>query len=623
MRRSDDRAKQSKLFSRRAVILGGAELGLFGLIGFRLHQLQVVDAPKYALLADENRISLQLVPPERGVIVDRFGEAIATNVDSRRVTIVPAHTGSITEILARLSSIVPIDPEIVARVKKTARRQSLHLPVVVTDDLTWRQFAQINALAPDLPGVQTDILAERFYRHAKSMAHIVGYVGAADEKEAADDDPVVRLPGVRIGKAGVERGFESKLRGRAGNVKLEVNAYGRPMRKLHAVDSEQGGELVLTVDHAIQNFCMKRLEKERRSSVVVLDAQAGEIIAMASTPTFDPNTLVSGLGNKAWSELAKAKDDPLNDRATRGQYPPGSTFKMVTVLAGLESGEITPEEPVRCPGAFHYSGHRYRCWRSHGTVRAFEAIRSSCDVYCYETARRVGIRAISEMGTKLGLGQTYDIGLPLQKGGVMPTPEWKRKALDAPWYGGETIVAGIGQGYVLTTPLQLAVMTARLATGRQILPRIVRPDPDETVEVAPLLDIDEDNLELMRKAMTAVVNEKGGTARGSRLPTPGVLMAGKTGTSQVTRKSIGRHYLSLKWKERDHALFVAYAPADKPRYAMAVIVEHGGGGSRAAAPIAKDVMVELLKTDPLAKTAHVPADKRRKTAGEKRRRSEG
>ena len=621
--RRDNRASQARTFSRRALILGGAQLGAFGLIGWRLHQLQIVEAEKYGLLAEENRISLQLVPAERGIIVDRFGEAIATNVDSLQVAIVPAHTDNIGLTLSRLSSLIPVTPADVDRVTRLAKRQSPHLPIKVVGHLTWQQFAQVNALSPDLPGVQTDILPERQYRHASSMAHIVGYVGAANKQEAAKDDPVVRLPGVRIGKAGIERGFESKLRGRAGNVKLEVNAYGRPMRRLHTVDSEQGSELVLTVDHAIQNFCMKRIEEERRASVVVLDAQGGELLAMASTPTFDPNTIVSGIGKSAWADLSRAKDDPLNSRALRGQYPPGSTFKMITVLAGLESGDITPEEVIHCPGAYRYSGHTYRCWRSHGPVRAFEAIRSSCDVYCYETARRVGVRAISEMGRKFGLGQTYDIGLPLQKAGVMPTPEWKRKALDKPWYGGETIVAAIGQGYVLTTPLQLAVMAARLATGREIMPRVVRPDPDETIEQAPLIDIDEDNLALMQRAMTAVVNEPGGTARGSRLPTPDILMAGKTGTSQVTKRSIGRHYTSLKWEDRDHALFVAYAPADAPRYAMAVIVEHGGGGSRAAAPIARDVMVELLKRDPIAKATHVPADKRRKTAGERRRRSEG
>lgn len=605
-------------------MLGVAQIGLFGVLGWRLRQLQVVEAPKYRLLAEENRINIQLLAPRRGLIFDRFGEPVATNMDRMRVFVVPELSTNLADSLQRLSGIIDISQNIHARVLRLARKQSPYIPIVVDDTLSWRQFAQINVMAPGLPGVQTDILSVRQYHGGHNMAHIVGYVGAANKQEV-NEDPVTRLPGFRVGKTGVEKGLEPKLRGTAGVVKLEVDAHGNAVRKLETHASQPGREVVLTIDSAVQKMAMERLKDERRAAAVGLDVRTGEVLVMASTPSFDPNDIVYGLKDGDWLSMANAEDDPLTNKTIRGQYPPGSTFKMVTALAGLDAGVITPTTKFHCYGGYSYSNAYFGCWKKsgHRATQVRKAIKQSCDVFFYKVAERIGITKLSAMGRKLGLGQTYDCGLPLQKPGVMPTPGWKRATLGEPWYGGETIIAGIGQGFVLTTPLQLAVMTARIATGREVMPRIVRPYPDEEVEEPKLLDLKPEHLEIVREGMWAVVNEGGGTAGRARLPIAGVEMAGKTGTSQVHSASSGRKSASLEWHQRDHGLFVGYAPADNPRYAVAAIVEHGGSGSRAASPVVRDIMTALMERDPASMPAYVAKDATRKTAGGTRGGGEG
>ncbi|GBE44028.1 stage V sporulation protein D [bacterium BMS3Bbin10] len=624
MAASEHHIRRNRRFTRRVLMLGAGQLGLFGVLGWRLRQLQVLEAPKYTLLAEENRINIQLLAPSRGLIFDRFGKPVATNADAMRVFIVPDLSKDIDESLRQLGRVIDVPDAVRARVLRLARRQSPYVPIIVADDLSWQQFAQVNVLAPTLSGVQTDILSVRQYHDGEDMAHIVGYVGAANRAEV-NEDPVTRLPGFRVGKSGVELGFERKLRGKAGIVKLEVDARGHAIRKLDTLQSQQGRELVLTIDREIQNRAMQRLKDLRRAAVVALDARTGEVLVMASTPSFDPNAIIDGLKPDQWASMASLSDDPLTNKAIRGQYPPGSTFKMVTALAGLEAGVITPKTKFFCPGGFSYSNAYFGCWkkRGHRSVQLRKGLKESCDVFFYNVALRIGISKLSAMGRKLGLGQTYEFGMPQQKPGVMPTPGWKRATLGKPWYGGETIIAGIGQGFVLTTPLQLAVMTARIATGREIVPRIVRASPDEPVEAPKMLDIDPEYLELVREGMWAVVNEGGGTAGRARIPVAGVEMAGKTGTSQVNTASSGRKSSELKWEQRDHGLFVGYAPADNPRYAVAAIIEHGGSGSRAAAPVVRDVMTALIERDPLSRPAYVARDGARKTARQKRRRGEG
>ncbi len=619
-----DHKRRRARFTRRLLMLGAGQVGLFGLLGWRLRQLQVVEGAKYSLLAEENRINILLLAPERGLIFDRFGKLVASNKDRMRVFIVPELTDDLNSSLDRLERVIDISSRVRQRVLRLARRQSPYVPIVVDDKLSWRQFAEVNVLAPNLPGVQTDILSVRRYHGGNDMAHIIGYVGAAG-KEEVRDHPVTRLPGFRVGKAGVERGFEPRLRGKAGIVKLEVNARGRAIRRLEKIDAQRGREVVLTIDQDIQHKAMVRLKDERRAAIVALDVRTGEVLAMASTPSYDPNILITGLNDEKWLSITRSEDDPLTNKAIRGQYPPGSTFKMVTALAGLDAGVATQKTRFHCYGGYSYANAYFGCWkkRGHRAVNVRKAIKQSCDVYFYNVAERLGISKLSAMGRKLGLGQTYDFGLPMQKAGVMPTPGWKRATLGKPWYGGETIISGIGQGFVLTTPLQLAVMTARIATGREVVPRIVRPLPGEAIALPKPLDIDPEHLAIVREGMWAVVNEGGGTAGRARIPIAGVQMAGKTGTSQVNTASSGRRSSELKWEQRDHALFVGFAPAENPRYAVAAVIEHGGSGSRAASPVVRDIMTALLERDPISKPAYVASDAISKRAGGMPQRREG
>ena len=592
-------------FSRRAVLIGGGQAGLFGLLLWRLRQLQILDTSEYRLLSDENRLTMQLVAPARGAIYDRFGRTVAEDKENFRIIVIPAFCKDLAATLAAVSRIVPVSAADKDRVMRAARRQSGYFPVLVTEGLTWRQFTLLSVLAPQLSGVRTDRATYRRYSHARSMAHVVGYVGMADKTEV-DEDPIMRVPGFRTGKAGIEKGLDRELRGQPGTIKYEVDAHGRVVRELGATPSVRGKEVVLTIDRELQAIALKRIEGLRVASIVVIDVVTGGILVMASYPTFDPNEISFKVDYRPWMDLARAKDHPLENRALRGMYPPGSTFKVVTALAGLEAGVITPSERMTCPGGYVFGRRRFRCWKSHGGgIDVHQAIKQSCDVYFYETVRRVGVDRLAGTARQLGLGQIYDLDVAGQKQGIIPDTAWKRARFGQPWYPGETISCGIGQGYVSVTPLQLAVATARIATGRAVLPRLV-VSSDRDAEPAPLLNIDPMHLELVRAGMVAVVNEKGGTAVRSALALPDVQMAGKTGTSQVI-SSRNQHKLK-GWEGETHALFIAYAPADAPRYAAACVVEHGGGGSRAAAPVVRDVMTEVLLRDPAAKPAFVASN---------------
>ena len=595
-------------FSRRMVLFGGAQVGLFGLLGWRLHQLQILESSDYRLLSDENRLTFQLVAPSRGAIYDRFGMPIAEDRENLRVLVIPVFCKDLSRTLDAIGSIVPISAGERDRVRRAARRQSGYFPVLVTEGLTWRQFALLNVLAPQLPGVSTDQGAARHYQHARGLAHVVGYVGMAD-KEEINEDPVMRLPGFRTGKTGIEKGFDAPLRGKPGSITYEVDAHGRIMRELGSAPSTRGRDLVLTVDHELHEIALDRLTEHRVASVVVLDVVTGEIIVMASTPTFDPNDVAFRPDASHWRALARTRDNPFENRAIRGLYPPGSTFKVCTALAGLDASVITPNETMSCPGSYAVGRKRFRCWRAHGGgINVHEAIKQSCDTYFYETAKRMGINTLAAMARKLGLGQIHDCGLAGQKKGIVPDTAWKRQAIGEPWYGGETVIAGIGQGFMQSTPLQLAVMAARVATGRAVVPHLVMPEKGAPEpELAPLLDIDPVFLHYVRGGMLGAVNEKGGTAVRSALELPDVQMAGKTGTSQVV--SLANKAKLGGWESEHHALFIAFAPAHAPRYAAACVVEHGGGGSRAAAPVVKDVMTEVLLRNPAGRPVFVPDDK--------------
>ncbi len=603
MKERDPSLKLRRRFSRRALLVGAGQAGLFGLLAWRLRQLQIMESSEYRLLSDENRVNRQLTAPLRGAIYDRFGVAVAEDKENLRVIVIPAYCKNLAATLTAISGIVPVSAADRDRIMRAVRRQSRYLPILVTEGLSWRQFALLNVLAPQFPGVRTDRASYRHYSHGSSTAHVVGYVGMAGKGEV-DEDPVMRIPGFRIGKTGIEKGFDRELRGRAGSISYEVDAHGRIMRELGSNASEPGKDVVLALDHELQALALDRLASQRRGSLVALDCTTGDVLVMVSTPSFDPNEIAFKGDAGKWKALVTSPDEPLNNRAAAGLYPPGSTFKVVNALAGLTAGVITPDERITCRGGYFFGNHFFHCWRTHGPISLHDAIKSSCDVYFYETAHRLGIDRLAVTGRALGLGHAYENELAGQKRGVMPDTAWKRATLGAPWYAGETISCGIGQGYVLATPLELAVVSARIASGKAIEPRFVRPQGSSARPPLAPLPIDPVHLQLVRDGMSAVVNEKGGTATRSVLSIPGmpgVLMAGKTGTAQAFGHGVAHHFTG--WEAQPHALFIAFAPVDAPRYAVACVVEHGGYGAHAAAPIVHDVMTELLLRDPLAKPA--------------------
>lgn len=608
--RGSDPDKSRRQFTRRAALIGGLQAAGFSLLAGRLYQLQVMDGRLYAPLADDNRITVQAIAPLRGRIFDRSGKILSDNIETFQLQIVPALAGKLEPVLDALAMLHPIDAQTRAEVLARAKRQAKSVPVIVADGLDWQATARINMHAALLPGVATVIAGRRRYHGGMAMGHLVGYVGPV-ERFALDDPPMLRLPGAQIGKAGVEAGADVHLRGRAGAVRREVDARGRVVRELGRREPQHGGDVVVTLDTALQDVLRTHLEPFRRAAAAVIDAQSGDVVSLISHPGYDPTALVEGISRRAWQKMVGRKDDPLIDRATQGQYPPGSTFKMVTALAALEHGVVTTRDSFTCSGAVELGGQKFRCWNrsGHGPCNLHRALKESCDVYFYEIAQRVGASRIAEMGRRLGLGQLHPLGLPSQKAGVMPDPDWKRGALGKPWYDGETLHAGIGQGYVLATPLQLAVMTARLATGRAVTPTLaveIGQQPEPRPAAKPL-GLSSRHLSAVQRAMRAVVNEPGGTGKAAAIAHSGFEMAGKTGTSQVTRLSGLRSPETLAWHHRDHALFVGYvSDASGPRYAGAVVIEHGGSGGKVAAPVLRDILEDVIAAEPSARPLFRP-----------------
>lgn len=601
-----------KVVSRRALLLGGGKIGLLSLLVGRMYYLQVLESDQYQMLAEENRININLLPPPRGRILDRFGQELASNRQNYRAVLVPERAKEIELTLDQLAVIFPINEHQRRRIMRDIARHKPFVPITVAENLTWEQFVRLNVLLPELPGVQPEVGESRFYPTTTHTAHLVGYVAAVSEKELTGD-PLLELPGFRIGKSGVEKAFDETLRGRAGSSRVEVNAYGRIIRELARQDGEPGADVVLSIDAGLQEAISRRMEDES-GSAVVMDIHSGEILSLVSTPAYDPNAFNLGLSGKAWRALVNHPRSPLINKAIAGQYPPGSTFKMIVALAGLEAGAITPQQRVFCRGFVQLGNARFHCWRhrygGHGWMDMNQAIAQSCDVYFYELAKRLGVDRIAEMSRRFGLGENFDIELNGERRGLIPTSDWKLAVTGVPWQKGETLITGIGQGYVLATPLQLAVMTARLANGGvAVTPRLVRKPTANSPETAarPSVGVTQAHLNIVLDAMSEVVNGKRGSARRYKLDDDvGLLMAGKTGTAQVRRitkserQAGGKLADDTPWKERDHALFVSFAPVSAPRYAAAVVIEHGGSGTLAA-KVTKDILTETLRRDPLAR----------------------
>jgi penicillin-binding protein 2 len=600
-------------FTRRALVLGGLQLGALGVLVSRLYQLQIIDADQYATLSDANRINYRLLQPLRGRIFDRFGKLVASNRANLKVTIVPEEAGDLEGVLDAVSAIAPLDDAERSRVLKRARSQRAFVPVTVKEHLNWVQFAQLNAENLSLPGVVPEASSIREYHFGPELAHVVGYVGPVSEADA-DAKRLSMMPGFEVGKNGVERAWDLDLRGTPGVRRVEINAGGRVIRELGDTPPTAGADLVLGVDLELQRYAIERLEGET-GAAVVMDVHTGEILVLASVPGFDAGQFVGGISQANWRALLSHPEKPLLNRAVAGQYPPGSTFKMVLALAALEHDVIDRHETVHCTGRYHLGRVSFGCWKrgGHGSVDMHQAIQRSCDYYFYEVAKRLGMDLFAAMASKLGFGSLEDVDCPDAKLGVVPSEGWKRSNLGEPWYPGETLIAGIGQGYVLSTPLQLCVYAARIANGAHaVQPRFVRERGGEAALPAawPDLGIEAEHVDFVRQAMNAVVNVQGGTAYGSRFDLDGMTMAGKTGTSQV--RSLAAEAAErergeeMERRHRDHALFVAFAPVAAPRYAISVIVEHGGGGSKAAAPVARDIMMKVLERDPANQPAYAP-----------------
>jgi len=575
-------------------------------LGGRLRYMQVEEADQYRMLAEENRVSIRLIPPNRGQIFDRNGRLIAGNEQNYRITITREDAGNVADVLHRLQRVIPLTDADVVRTAEESRKRSAFLPIVVADRISWDDMSRVAINAPSLPGVTPEVGQSRIYPLDTDFAHIVGYVGPVSERDLAaleNPDPLLQIPQFQIGKVGVETWEEDTLRGHAGTRRIEVNAVGRVMRELDRIEGQAGADIALTIDAEVQNFVTARLGSES-ASVVAIDVTNGDLLAIASTPSFDPNLFVRGISYRDYSSLTENDHRPLANKAVSGAYPPGSTFKMVTALAALEAGVIDAESTVYCPGYYEYGGRRFHCWSrgGHGHMNLDGAMGRSCDVYFYDVSQRVGIDKIAEMGRKLGLGQRHDLPMSAVIEGVMPDKAWKAASYDQEWRIGDTINASIGQGYVLTSPLQLALMTGRIASGRAIQPRLIKAVGGQDVDhqPAPALEVTAAYLRMARHGMFTVSNKQGMTGYSSRIVEPSMTMAGKSGTAQVrniTAAERARGVISndqLPWNRRDHALFVGFAPYDNPKVAVSCVVEHGGGGSTVAAPIVRDVLLRIL-----------------------------
>ncbi|WP_298434343.1 penicillin-binding protein 2 [uncultured Jannaschia sp.] len=604
-RNPQDVTLSSRRITRRALVLGGAQLGFGALLLGRMRHLQVDQADEFLLLAEENRIKVRLLAPARGLIHDRNGTLLAGNEQIYRVSMIREDADDVDRVITALRGLVRLDEEKLQRALREMDRRP-HQSVTLADRLTWEELSTIAVNVPTLPGITPEVGLSRVYPLGADYAHVVGYVGRVSERDIAEaetPDPLLQTPQFQIGKIGAEKRLEGVLRGRAGSRRVEQNAAGRIMRELGRTEGQSGADVQLTIDAGLQNFTQARLGTES-ASAVVMDVRNGDVLAAVSSPSYDPNLFVSGISVPDYASLRDNDHRPLHNKIVQGLYPPGSTFKMVTLLAAVEAGEISPGETVYCPGHTTVSNRRFHCWKraGHGAVDLAKSLRESCDVYYYDLAQRAGIDRISAMARKLGLGKAFDLEMTSVSEGLVPDRDWKAERRGEAWVVGDSLNASIGQGFVLASPMQLAVMTARLASGLEVEPRLVRSVDGiaRPSGVKGPLDIPRSQLELVRAAMYEVVNARGGTAGRSKFDLAGIKWSGKTGTSQVRNITAAERARGvfrnedLPWNRRDHALFVGYAPHDDPKYAVSVVVEHGGGGSAAAAPVARDIMLYAL-----------------------------
>ena len=596
---------KGKVLIERTLIWGGIQFFLLLVIVGRLYFLQVYEADKYATMADENRISSRILVPPRGVIYDRNDVPVANNKQNFQAMIVAEQANNVNETLEKFKKLMPLSEKEEARIRRDLKRYRRFVPIKIKEGLSWEEVSKILLVSAEMPGIIVDDGLSRDYPFDKQMAHVLGYVAAVSEKDLKkDSDPLLETPGFKVGKIGLERRYEKELRGEGGNLKLEVNAVGRVMKEIEREDGIAGENLKLTIDSRLQKKAYD-LFGEESGSAVVIDVNSGEILTFLSMPSYNPNDFVQGVSQELYGSLLNDEKQPLINKTISGRYSPGSTFKMIVALAALEAGIIKRDTKVGCYGKIDVGNHLFHCWKKegHGPVNLEEALQHSCDIYFYEVAQKVGIDKIAAMARRFGLGSKTSLDFDDEKAGIIPDKAWKLANLKSPWQGGETLIAGIGQGYILTTPLQLAVMTARIANGGKMVEPSLTPVSEETISKYKNIKINPAYMALVKEGMCSVVNKTGGTAFMSQFDYKGKKMCGKTGTTQVRRITLQERQSGIvkqedmPWKYRNHALFVGYAPHINPKYAVAVLVEHGGGGSAVAAPIGSKLLKEALMLD--------------------------
>jgi len=631
------------LLGRRMFILSAAKavvvLGIFG----RLISLQINESKKYKTLSDKNRFREWKFSPPRGLISDYFKKEIASNKQVYQLHIIPENSENLELLIFRLKSILGLSEKKVSRIKKKIKSQKPWDPVIISNNLTWSDFSRINLFLHDLQGAEPMVSVARLYTEPSS-AHVIGYVSKASKKDLKTKDYLENkiAAGTRVGKTGLESRLDSEVIGDVGYKRYEVNAYGKRIKEISIEPGKPGTNFRTTLDLDVQKLAAKLMEN-KSGSVCVMDIYRGDIVAMVSSPVFDSNKFVHGINQKDWNYLMKHRDKPLINKAVSGLYPPGSTIKTLAAISALENDTSNPKTVIHCKGHIELYGEKYHCWKKkgHGYMDMREGIKQSCDVYFYEVARKLGIDRLAETARKFGLGQPVLKDLSEEKSGVVPDTSWKKKYIGTNWYLGETLHAGIGQGYWQTSPLQLCLMTAQIANGGyKIEPRIILDsnekekfsDLDQFIADKKLFSDDvvslyefiakfkykslfrnPENIKFVQEALFGATNEPMGTSYRSRLTKEGFVFAGKTGTSQVRRFTEKQRELEIKnedlpYEQRDHALFVAFAPYEEPRYSISVLVEHGGSGSKSAAPIAKQVIKKVLEKHPLRESNRDPGE---------------
>ncbi len=588
-----------RMLSRRAVLLGTLQAGVAAVLAGRLIYLQGYAKDRFRDLAENNRVDTELIVPRRGDITDRNGVVIAQSTGGYSVTIVRERARDVDEILRRVALILPLSSERLRAIREEIAEALPFIPVLVADNLTLNQFAKVSINLPNLPGINCEVLYRRVYPNGENYAHVTGYISRVSEEDLKADssnDPLLHHPNFRIGKAGIEKTMDSQLRGSQGLKTLEVNATGRIVRELGREHATPGKTLKLTIDDGLQRYIAGRMQGQT-GVCIALDLANNDILAMVSLPSFDPNKFTIGITHADYQAYVDDPAAPLFNRSTSGTYPPGSTFKMMMGLAALEAGSLKPEDEFFCPGYHELHNQRFHCWNraGHGRVNLHRAIRESCDVYFYRAAEIVSVAELTAMASRFGYGQPAALPLTALTPGLLPTAAWKQERFNEAWHIGDSLNASIGQGFVTATCLQIATMTARIATGRHVQPRLVHSidDREQTIVRGSRMPLEPEHLQLIRDSMHAVVNAPSGTAYASRCILPDYLLAGKTGSSQVRRLTEGVEQEDLPRAMRHHALFCGYAPSQEPRYAVSVIVEHGISGSGAAAPVARDILLRL------------------------------